>query len=125
MKVLVVDDNPDAATSLSMLVELLGYEVRTAFDGAEALDVAGEFYPDVVLLDLGMPRMDGYEACRRLRAQPWGAGISVVAVTGWGREDDRRKTQSAGFDQHLVKPVAPDVIAQTLRSLAAGADAPS
>lgn len=118
MKVLVVDDNQDAATSLGMLVELMGHEVRTAFDGVQALDLAGEFCPDVVLLDLGMPRMDGYEACRRLRAQPWGARMTVVAVTGWGREDDRHRTQLAGFDQHLVKPVAPDVIASTLSRLA-------
>jgi CheY-like chemotaxis protein len=118
MKVLVVDDNPDAATSLSMLVELLGYEVRTAYDGAEALELAREFHPDVVLLDIGMPRMDGYEACRRLRAQAWGEHIAVVAVTGWGREDDRERTQRAGFSHHLVKPVAPDVIAKTLESLA-------
>jgi CheY-like chemotaxis protein len=114
MKVLVVDDNHDAATSLSMLVDLLGHEVRTAFDGVEALDVASQFNPDVVLLDLGMPRMDGYEACRRLRAQPWGANMTVVAVTGWGREDDRLRTEMAGFDQHLVKPVAPAVIATML-----------
>ncbi len=119
MKVLVVDDNEDAASSLSMLVELLGHEVRTAYDGVQALDLATGFHPDVVLLDLGMPRMDGYEACRRLRAQPWGAGMTVFAVTGWGREDDRRKTQQAGFDGHLVKPVAPDVIARTLSSAAA------
>ena len=110
MKVLVVDDNHDAATSLSMLVSLLGHDVRTAFDGVEALDVANEFHPDLVLLDLGMPRMDGYEACRRLRAQPWCARTRVVAVTGWGRDDDRQKTRMAGFDQHLIKPVAPDVI---------------
>ena len=114
MKVLVVDDNQDAASSLSMLVELLGHEVKTAFDGVEALELASGFHPDVVLLDLGMPRMDGYEACRRLRAQPWSAGTTVFAITGWGREDDRRKTQQAGFDGHLVKPVAPDVIARTL-----------
>lgn len=117
MKVLVVDDNHDAATSLSMLVRLLGHDVRTAYDGVEALDLAGEFLPEVVLLDLGMPRMDGYEACRRLRAQPWGVEMLVVAVTGWGREDDRQKTQLAGFDQHLVKPVAPDVIARILSGL--------
>lgn len=117
MKVLVVDDNHDAATSLSMLVELLGHQVRTAYDGVEAVDLAGEFHPDVVLLDLGMPRMDGYEACRRLRAEPWGANMSVVAVTGWGREDDRQKTHMAGFDQHLVKPVAPAVIANMLGGL--------
>src|SRR6185369_16195020 len=77
MKVLVVDDNHDAATSLSMLVDMLGHEVRTAYDGVEALDMASQFVPDVVLLDLGMPRMDGYEACRRLRAQPWGAHMTV------------------------------------------------
>src|SRR6185369_16903666 len=118
MKVLVVDDNHDAATSLSMLVDLLGHEVRTAFDGVEALDLASEFNPDVVLLDLGMPRMDGYEACRRLRAQPWGAHMTVVAVTGWGREDDRLRTEMAGFDQHLVKPVAPAVIATMLNGAA-------
>ena len=80
----------------------------------EALDLASQFNPDVVLLDLGMPRMDGYEACRRLRAQPWGAKMTVVAVTGWGREDDRLKTEMAGFDRHLVKPVAPAVIATML-----------
>jgi CheY-like chemotaxis protein len=118
MKVLVVDDNHDAATSLSMLVAMLGHDVRTGFDGVQALDLAGEFHPDLVLLDLGMPRMDGYEACRRLREQPWGAEAVVVAVTGWGRDDDRRKTQLAGFDQHLVKPVAPDAIASILSRLA-------
>jgi CheY-like chemotaxis protein len=117
MKVLVVDDNHDAATSLSMLVTLLGHDVRTGFDGVEALDLAGEFHPDLVLLDLGMPRMDGYEACRRLREQPWGAEAVVVAVTGWGRDDDRRRTQLAGFDQHLVKPVAPDAIVSILSKL--------
>lgn len=114
MKVLVADDNHDAALSLGMLVELLGHEVRTAYDGIEALQVAGEFQPDLVLLDIGMPRMDGYEACRRLRAQPWGANLKVVAVTGWGQEHDRRKSEQAGFDEHLVKPVAPAVIANLL-----------
>lgn len=114
MKVLVVDDNHDAALSLGMLVEMLGHEVRVAYDGVEALQVAGEFQPDLVLLDIGMPRMDGYEACRRLREQPWGAAVRVIAVTGWGQEHDRRRSQQAGFDQHLVKPVAPTVIADIL-----------
>lgn len=114
MKVLVVDDNHDAAVSLGMLVELLGHDVRTAYDGVEALNVAAEFHPDVVLLDIGMPRMDGYEACRRLRAQPWGANIRVIAVTGWGQEHDRHRSQQAGFDEHLVKPVAPAAIANIL-----------
>ena len=118
MKVLVVDDNHDAATSLSMLVDLLGHEVRTAFDGVEALDLASQFNPDVVLLDLGMPRMDGYEACRRLRAQPWGAHMTVVAVTGWGREDDRLRTEVAVVDQPWVRPVGPAVMASMLTGAA-------
>ena len=117
MKVLVVDDNRDAAMSLSMLVDLLGYESRTAYDGLEALQVADGFLPDVVLLDLGMPRMDGLEACRRMRQRPWGARAALIAVTGWGQQDDHRKTQDAGFDQHLVKPVEPDYLTQLLAEL--------
>lgn len=118
MKVLVVDDNHDAALSLGMLVEMLGHDVRIAYDGVEALQEAGAFRPDLVLLDIGMPRMDGYEACRRLREQPWGAAIRVVAVSGWGQEHDRRRSQQAGFDQHLVKPVAPTEIANILGAAA-------
>ncbi|MEO8654345.1 MAG: response regulator [Ramlibacter sp.] len=117
MKVLVVDDNGDAARSLSMLVELLGHEVRTGFDGLEALTIAGAFHPDAILLDLGMPVMDGYEACRLIRQQPWGRTVTVVAVTGWGREEDRLKSQRAGFDQHLVKPASPKLIAEILREV--------
>jgi CheY-like chemotaxis protein len=119
MKVMVVDDNSDAATSLGMLVEMLGHDVRTAFGGEEALEVAGAFHPEVVLLDLGMPGLDGYEACRRMRVQPWGTKMTVVAVTGWGQPEARRKTALAGFDQPLVKPVAPALIARTLQELAA------
>jgi CheY-like chemotaxis protein len=118
MKVMVVDDNRDAANSLSMLVKWHGHEVRTAYDGLEALEIAGAFYPDIVLLDLGMPGMDGYEVCRKARAQPWGATTTVVAVTGWGQEEDRLKTQKAGFNLHLVKPVSPRVITDLLSVLA-------
>jgi CheY-like chemotaxis protein len=118
MKVLVVDDNHDAALSLAMLVEMLGHEVRVAYDGVEALEAAGEFHPELVLLDIGMPRMDGYETCRRLRAQPWGASARIIAVTGWGQENDRRLSQQAGFDEHLVKPVAPTVIGDLLGAAA-------
>lgn len=118
MKVLVVDDNHDAAFSLGMLVEMLGHEVRTAYDGIEALDAAREFQPSLVLLDIGMPRMDGYETCRRLRAQPWGAAMRVIAVTGWGQDHDRHRSRQAGFDEHLVKPVAPHVIADILGAAA-------
>jgi CheY-like chemotaxis protein len=84
----------------------------------EAVDTAARFYPDVVLLDLGMPRMDGYEACRRIRAQPRGAHMALIAVTGWGNEADRIRTKEAGFDLHLVKPVEPDAILNTLDTLA-------
>jgi CheY-like chemotaxis protein len=118
VKVLVVDDNRDAASTLSMLLEMVGHEVRTAFDGIEALAEAATFFPNAVLLDLGMPRMDGYEACRRMRAQPWGENMAVIAVTGWGDESARRRTKEAGFDQHLVKPVEADVILSTLDALA-------
>ena len=106
--------------SLNMLVELLGHQVRTAFGGEEALRVAAAFQPDVVLLDLGMPDVDGYEACRRMRGEPWGSKMAVIAVTGWGQDEDRRKTSLAGFDQHLVKPVDPVVIRRTLEFLASG-----
>jgi len=107
LKILVVDDNRDAAESLSMLLELKGHVVRSAYDGEHALQVAEDFRPDIVLLDLGMPKMNGYEACRRIREHAWGAQMTLIAVTGWGQEDDRRKSSAAGFDGHLVKPVEP------------------
>ena len=118
MKVMVVDDNHEAANSMGMLVEAFGHEVRTAFDGEEAFVVARAFHPDVMLLDLSMPRMDGYEVCRRMRLQPWGTKITMVAVTGWGQAEARTKTALAGFDLHFVKPVAPDLIASTLEERA-------
>jgi CheY-like chemotaxis protein len=103
-RVLVVDDNEEAAEMLSMAVEMLGNEVRTARDGIEAVELAGQFRPNVVLMDIGMPRMNGYDAARRIREQPWGKDMLLVALTGWGQEDDKRKTREAGFDRHLVKP---------------------
>ena len=110
LKMLVVDDNRDAAESLSMLLELKGHEVRVAYDGENALQLAEDFRPHMVLLDLGMPKMNGYEACRRIRDHVWGAQMTLVAVTGWGQEDDRRKSTAAGFDRHLVKPVNPETL---------------
>lgn len=104
-RVLVVDDNKDAADSMRHLLELLGHDVRTANDGEAGITEAEAFRPELVLMDLGMPRMNGYEACRRIRAQPWGKDMLLVALTGWGQEDDRRKTAEAGFDHHFVKPV--------------------
>ena len=110
LRILVVDDNRDAAESLSMLLELKGHVVRVAYDGQNALQLAEDFRPHIVLLDLGMPKMNGYEACRRIRDHAWGAQMTLIAVTGWGQEDDRRKSTAAGFDGHLVKPVDPETL---------------
>ncbi len=104
-RILVVDDNRDAATSLARLLQLSGNTTHTAFDGLEAVQAAATHQPDVVLLDIGLPHLNGYEACRRIREQPWGKHMALVALTGWGQEDDRQKSKDAGFNAHLVKPV--------------------
>jgi signal transduction histidine kinase len=104
-RILVADDNSDAVEALALQLQLAGHEVRTANDGVEALEVAESFSPQVVLLDLGMPRMDGYETARQMRRSEWGRGITLVALTGWGQQQDRKRTSDAGFDVHLVKPV--------------------
>jgi PAS domain S-box-containing protein len=106
-RILIVDDLKDSADSLARLMRLRGQDVATAYDGEEALKVAETMRPEVILLDIGMPKMNGYEVCRQLRRQPWGREILVIAVTGWGQEEDRRRTEEAGFDHHLVKPVEP------------------
>ena len=103
-RVLVVDDNADAAESLGMLLEVRGNAVRIAYDGLEALEAADAFDPDIVLLDIGMPKMSGYEVARRLRAER-GDSVLIVAITGWGQEEDRRRAREAGFDHHFTKPV--------------------
>ena len=105
-RVLVVDDNADAADSLAMLLEALGNEVRVAYDGEEAVDKALEFSPEVVLLDIGLPKMHGYDVARRIRAEK-GKDVLIVAVTGWAQEEDRRRTREAGFDYHFTKPIDP------------------
>jgi PAS domain S-box-containing protein len=104
-RILVVDDNRDSAISLSKLLTLAGHQTRTAHDGLEAVEAAGEFRPDVVLLDIGLPKLNGYEAARRIRQEPWGKTMMLVALTGWGQDDDRQQSKDAGFDRHLVKPV--------------------
>jgi PAS domain S-box-containing protein len=104
-RVLIVDDNRDGAASLGRMLSLLGHDTRTAHDGLEALELAEAFRPDVLLLDIGLPKLNGYDVCRRLRDRPWGRAALIVAVTGYGQEDDRRRAREAGFDQHLVKPV--------------------
>lgn len=103
-RVLVVDDNQDAATSLGLLLKLLGAEVKVVHDGPAALAELPSYLPAVVLLDIGMPGMDGYEVARRVRQQPAGRDVLLIALTGWGQEDDRRRTAEAGFDHHLLKP---------------------
>jgi PAS domain S-box-containing protein len=104
-RILVVDDNPDSATSLSMLLKITGNEVRTAADGAEAVAQAEAYRPEVILLDIGLPKMNGYDACRAIREQSWGKDMLLIALTGWGQEEDRQKSKDAGFNGHLVKPV--------------------
>jgi PAS domain S-box-containing protein len=103
-RILVADDNEDAAASMAMMLSLLGHEVRTVHDGAAAVEAAVEFRPDIALLDIGMPRVDGLEAARRIRAQPEGTRLILVALTGWSQPEDQRRSQEAGFDHHLVKP---------------------
>jgi PAS domain S-box-containing protein len=114
-RVLVVDDNVEAADMLTMLLTMVGCDVRTAYRGEAAVREAERFQPDLVLLDIGLPDTSGEDVCRRLRAYPWGADAVIVAVTGWGQEHDRHRTALAGFDQHLVKPVDPDVLVALTR----------
>ena len=116
-RILIVDDNLDNADSLSMLFGLLGNQTYMAHDGIDAIEAIEKYRPDVVLLDIGLPRLNGYEVCRRIRNQPWGKDIVVIALTGWGQEDDRRKSHEAGFDGHLVKPVDYDQLLDLLSSL--------
>jgi CheY-like chemotaxis protein len=113
-RVLVVDDNQDAADTLALLLELMGHQTRTAHDGLAALDAAAAFEPDVVLLDIGLPKMNGYDVCREMRRQPWGQRAFLVALTGWGQAEDQRKASEAGFDRHLVKPVEESVLQKLL-----------
>jgi CheY-like chemotaxis protein/anti-sigma regulatory factor (Ser/Thr protein kinase) len=104
-RILIVDDNQDAATSLSMLLKLSGNATLMAHDGIDALAKAGDFRPDIILLDIGLPKMNGYDTCRAIRQQAWGKEIVILALTGWGKDEDRRKSQEAGFTDHLVKPI--------------------
>jgi CheY-like chemotaxis protein len=116
-RLLIVDDNKDAAVSLATLLRLQGHDVRVAHDGASALSLASSFLPHMVFLDIGMPDMDGYEVARVLREQPGLANVVLAALTGWGQEEDRRRTAAAGFDHHLVKPPEPAALERLLESL--------
>ena len=113
-RVLVVDDNVDAAQTLATMLELDGHDSRSAFGGAEALRAVDDWLPDAMLVDLGMPGIDGYELCRRVRAQFGDHAPLMIASTGWGQPEDRRRSYEAGFDAHLVKPVEPERITALL-----------
>ncbi len=116
-RILVVDDNRDGANTLSTILGLMGNDLRTAYDGREGVDIAVQFRPHVMILDIGLPKLNGYEVCRRIREQPWGKEVVLIAVTGWGQEEDRRLSQEAGFDHHLVKPVDPKVLMKMLAEI--------
>jgi CheY-like chemotaxis protein len=116
-RVLVVDDNKDAAESMSMLLEMWGHQVVYAYDGPTALETARRWQPEAVFLDIGLPGMDGYQVAERLRALPEGKDAILIAITGYGQDDDRRRSRRAGIDHHLVKPVAPDALRSLIDSL--------
>ena len=117
LRILIVDDNEDSAVSLGTVLGTIGYDIHTAHDGVRGLDAATALRPDVIILDIGLPEMDGYEVARRIRAEPWGQPVTLIALTGWGQAEDRRRTAAAGFDKHLVKPVDPAALAQLLASI--------
>jgi CheY-like chemotaxis protein len=116
-RILVVDDLNDAAASLALVCELYGAHARVARDGREALTVGASFLPDVVLMDISMPHMDGYEAARRMKAESWGKEVVLIAMTGWGRQGDIDAAHAAGFDGHLLKPVSAEAVIELITRL--------
>jgi len=113
-RILIVDDLSDNADSLAMLMKMTGYEVHAAYDGEEAIIAAAAFRPDVILLDIGIPKVNGYDVCRNIREQEWGKDVLMIALTGWGQQEDRAKSMQAGFNAHLVKPVDYDALLKLL-----------
>ncbi len=116
-RVLVVDDNEDSADSLSMLLELMGHDTRTAYDGLAAVETATAFRPNVILLDIGLPKLNGYDACRRIREQQWEETVVIIALTGWGQDEDKCRSKEAGFNFHMVKPVDPAALEKLMAGL--------
>jgi CheY-like chemotaxis protein len=121
LRVLVIDDNRDNAESLRLLLGLMGHNVRVALDGIEGIRVAEDFRPNVILLDIGMPDLDGHEVCRRIRSHDWGRAMVLIAQTGWGQDEDRRRTQACGFDYHLVKPISHAALTEMLAKVSGNA----
>jgi CheY-like chemotaxis protein/two-component sensor histidine kinase len=120
LRIVVADDNKDAADSVAMMLRIMGNEVRTDYDGEQAVRTAQEFRPDLVILDIGMPNLNGYQAARRVRDQNWGKDVYLVAMTGWGQREDRRKAEEAGFNVHMVKPADPSKLMRILEQLPLG-----
>ena len=115
---LIVDDSEDGAESLAMLLRFGGHDTHKAHDGLQAIKAAERLRPDVgILLDIGLPGLNGYEVCKRLRQQPWGKGLVIIALTGWGQDQDRHRSKEAGFDGHMVKPVDHEALLKLLASL--------
>src|SRR6185312_2123607 len=115
-RILVVDDSRDGADTLARMLRLMGNDVRTANDGLEGVEAAREFRPEVVLMDVGMPLLNGLDATRRIRCQEWGRDMTIIALTGWGQEGDKERSREAGCDGHLVKPVDIDDLEELLGS---------
>jgi CheY-like chemotaxis protein len=120
--VLVVDDNRDAADSLAAFLHMNGISVTVAYEGPEATELAEKLRPDVIVLDIGMPHVDGLAVATWIRSKPWGSSVRLIALTGWGQPSDRARTRTAGFDLHLVKPVDPDHLMMHLRAMSAASE---
>jgi CheY-like chemotaxis protein len=118
-RILVVDDNHDSALSMAMMLQIMGHDTRTAHDGESALSTAETFLPEVVLLDIGLPKLNGYEVAQRIREKTWGESMYLIAVTGWGQDEDRQRSSEVGLNLHMVKPVEPAALEKLLATLQA------
>jgi PAS domain S-box-containing protein len=125
LTILIADDNPDSVESLGILLRANGYQVHLAHDGREAVESATRLKPDVIILDIGMPKLNGYDAAKRMREQDWAATVLFIAITGWGQAQDRQRSMDAGFNHHLIKPVDAEELEQLLQTYAAGRSRPT
>jgi CheY-like chemotaxis protein len=120
--IVIVDDNVDAATIMALMLRRLGHTVRVAHNGSQAIELCAGSPPEIVLMDIGMPVMDGHEACRQMRRSEWGRAIFIVALTGWGSDEDRQRSKESGFDRHLVKPITRDDLIAVITDPGVGAN---
>jgi len=121
LRVIVADDNRDSAETCAALLQLCGHRVQIAHTGREALELAERLHPHAMLLDIGMPELDGYTLAGKIRETPWGCGVTLIAITGWGQEDDKRRALAAGFNYHLTKPIDPNTLEALLHGVGASA----